>query len=162
MSHRPPSVPPHRSFNFMWISSFKAISWALNRGALVTQPFNFVQFLVVYAAPVTPVATAPAGAAGKPAAAAAAAAATAAVGEPAGPAPAESSKDSAAAAPATADGGAAAEVRKGRLAEDAGDTSTMLRVWATKGAVPTGYLGSGCRAALHWGDSIAQQLVPSF
>lgn len=125
----------------MWISSFKAISWAFNRGALVTQPFNFAQFLVVYAAPVTPVATGSGAAAAKPAAAAEPSTSTA--GEPAGPAPSENSKDSgSAAAPAAADGGAAAAVRKGRLAEDAGGTSTMLRVWATKGA---------CRCA--WGGA---------
>lgn len=117
----------------MWISSFKAISWALNRGALVTQPFNFVQFLVVYAAPVTPVANGSGAAAAKPAAAAEPPTSTAS--EPSGQAPSETSKDSGSAAtPAVADGGAAAGVRKGRLAEDAGGTSTMLRVWATKGA----------------------------
>ena len=120
-------------FNFMWISSFKSISWAFNRGALVTQPFNFAQFLVVYAAPVTPVAT---DAAGKPTqpAEAATTSASAAAGEPSGPAPSESSKDSGAPA-AVADGEAAAAMRKGRLAEDAGGTAAMLRVWATKGAL---------------------------
>ncbi len=120
-------------FNFMWISSFKAISWAFNRGALVTQPFNFAQFLVVYAAPVTPVAT---DAADKPAqpAEAATPSASAAAGEPSGPAPSVSSKDSVAPA-AAVDGGESAAIRKGRLAEDAGGTATMLRVWATKGAL---------------------------
>lgn len=37
----------------LWLASFKAIGWALNRGPL-TQPLTFAQFISIYIMPITP------------------------------------------------------------------------------------------------------------
>ncbi|KAL4446748.1 hypothetical protein ABPG77_007992 [Micractinium sp. CCAP 211/92] len=97
----------------MWLSSFKAISWALGRGALCTQHFTAAQFLAVYAAPITPVCAATDGA-------------------PAPSAPAAGS------APAASSDGSSASSgeerrRRGRLEEDAGGPGRMLGAWLAKG-----------------------------
>lgn len=155
-THQPLHSLARCSFNFAWLSSFKALSWALGRGALCAQRYTAAQFMLLYAAPLTPVAAsdgaAPAGAAPAAAVTAAPAASTKAAPEPAGPSPASSqpaaSAGSAGAAPAVqqdveqhkraaaqqqqqAESEQAAR-RGGRFAEDAGGGVAMARNWTAK------------------------------
>ena len=128
----PPPAPAACSFNFMWLSSFKALSWALDRGALCMRRFTAAQFLAVYATPITPVVSAEEAAAAHPAP------------TPAGPAGGTRSHEpssAAAAAPAdaTAGGGVGSTGGKlprrgsrGRLSEDAGSSGGMVAAWASK------------------------------
>ncbi|KAL4425431.1 hypothetical protein ABPG75_009447 [Micractinium tetrahymenae] len=45
------------TFNLTWLASFKAVSWALNRGPLCMLDLTPVQLLAVYATPLTPAAS---------------------------------------------------------------------------------------------------------
>lgn len=42
------------AFNTMWLCSFKACAWALNRGPLATARLTWTQFVATYVAPLTP------------------------------------------------------------------------------------------------------------
>ncbi|KAL4425430.1 hypothetical protein ABPG75_009446 [Micractinium tetrahymenae] len=115
------------SFNFMWLTSFKAVSWALGRGALCAQRFTPAQFLAVYAAPITPVS-----AAAEPAPAPSQATASTAADSNGGASGGPSGQ------PALTPGGSSsageARRRRGRLEEDAGGSGRMLGAWLAKAA----------------------------
>lgn len=49
------------AFNTAWLSSFKALAWAMNRGALADALLTPVQFIATYMAPLTPRHDPPAG-----------------------------------------------------------------------------------------------------
>lgn len=119
-----------------WLSSFKALSWALGRGALCSQRFTLSQFALVYSLPITPLHSPSHG--------------STSGGSPS-PAPAGSTRratrsaakaslaSGASDASLTSGGGGGAMLprrgSRGRLAEDAGGSSTMASNWAVKNAL---------------------------
>lgn len=120
-------------FNLTWLSSFKAISWALNRGPLCMPGLTPIQFLAVYAAPITPVAPAGGPASEQPHAGKAGAAGVQSTGS--GSAATQQADE-------PPEGGRVAEAYRaqrmprvgsqGRLGEDAGSSGSMLLSWLGK------------------------------
>ncbi|KAL4446749.1 hypothetical protein ABPG77_007993 [Micractinium sp. CCAP 211/92] len=130
-------------FNLTWLSTFKALSWALNRGPLCMPGLTPIQFLAVYATPVTPVASTGQSTSGQPPASKGGA--SAAAGS-AGGQSSDGSGGSAATRQAGGgeppQGGRVAEAypaqrmprvgSQGRLGEDAGSSTGMLLSWLGK------------------------------
>ncbi|KAL4856101.1 Alanine--tRNA ligase [Chlorella vulgaris] len=126
------------SFNVMWLSSFKALSWAVGRGALCTHTFTPAQFAATYVFPITPSA-AEAGLFEAPALASLAAGASSeAVNDNSAlPQTPVASGTAASVHAPEASPGTPAELRggTGRLGDDAGSWAGMLAAWLAKAAM---------------------------
>lgn len=126
------------SFNLGWLSNFKILSWALNRGALCAQRFTPAQFVAVYALPITPLHSADdASAAAAPVTPSGPAAGTRSRTHGDGSAkPGGSSASLASGATSQGDAPPPAALprrgSRGRLADDAGGPGRMAQNWAGK------------------------------